>query len=104
MSGKKSRDKGGREERALVRQFQDAGLAAERVPLSGAAGGSFAGDLTVPVLGQDWRFESKVRADGFKQIYEWLGAHRGLFIRSDRNAALVVLRVSDFIDVLKGRA
>ena len=98
-----SRDKGAREERGLVNQFQEAGIAAERIPLSGAAGGSFGGDVTVPVLGQDWRFESKIRASGFKQIYEWLGAHRGLFIRSDRNPALVVMRVSDLIEILKGR-
>jgi hypothetical protein len=101
--GKKSRDKGAREERGLVNQFQEAGIAAERIPLSGAAGGSFAGDLTVPVMGDDWRFESKVRANGFVQIYDWLGAHKGLFIRSDRNPALVVLRVSDFIDIVKRR-
>ena len=101
--GKPSRDKGGREERMLVHLFQDAGFAAERIPLSGAAHGSFAGDLTIPVLGQDWRFESKVRANGFVQIYDWLGVHEGLFIRSDRNPPLVVLRVSDFIDVMKGR-
>ena len=101
--GKASRDKGGREERLLVHLFQDAGVAAERIPLSGAAGGSFGGDLTIPVLGADWRFEAKVRANGFKQTYDWLGSNKGLFIRSDRNPALVVLRVSDFIDIIKGK-
>lgn len=99
--GKASRDKGGREERMLVNLFQDAGIAAERIPLSGAAGGSFAGDLTVPVMGIDRRFESKVRANGFRQIYDWLGSHYGLFIRADREPALVVIRVSDLIELMR---
>jgi hypothetical protein len=47
--GRASRDKGNRLERAIVRLLQGHGLAAERVPLSGAAGGSYLGDLTVPV-------------------------------------------------------
>ena len=101
--GKPSRDKGQREERKIVHQFQEAGIAAERVPLSGSAGGSFAGDVTIPVAGEDRVFEAKIRADGFRTIYEWLGANYGLFIRSDRNPSLVVLRTSDFIALIKGK-
>ena len=37
MSGRRSRDKGNRAERHLVHLLQGAGLAAERVPLSGSA-------------------------------------------------------------------
>ena len=48
--GKASRDKGSREERALVRYLQGRGRAAERVPLSGAAGGRFSADLSIPVI------------------------------------------------------
>ncbi len=99
--GKASRDKGAREERAIVNAFQDAGIAAERVPLSGAAGGSYVGDVSIPIMGADWVFEAKVRADGFAQIYDWLGSHQGLFIRRDRAPRLVVLRESDFIDIIK---
>ena len=101
--GKASRDKGGREERAIVNSFQAVGIGAERIPLSGAAHGSFAGDVTIPVMGEDWRGESKVRATGFKQLYEWLGSHKLLFVRSDRNPRLVVLRESDFLRIVKGR-
>lgn len=57
--GRRSRDKGNRVERAIVRALQDAGLGAERVPLSGSAGGSYTGDLTVPVLGRDLVVEVK---------------------------------------------
>ncbi len=45
--GRASRDKGNRAERAIVKFLQERGFAAERVPLSGSAGGSYLGDLTV---------------------------------------------------------
>jgi Holliday junction resolvase len=38
--GRAPRDKGNRLERAIVRLAQDYGLGAERMPLSGAVGGS----------------------------------------------------------------
>lgn len=99
--GKASRDKGQREERAIVHAFQECGIGAERVPLSGAAGGSYVGDVSIPVMDEDWVFEAKVRANGFAQIYDWLGSHKGLFIRRDRAPRLVVLRESDFINLIK---
>ena len=37
-----------RVERSIVAALQRAGFAAERVPLSGAAGGRFAGDVVIP--------------------------------------------------------
>ena len=98
-----SRDKGQREERRIVHLFQEAGIGAERIPLSGSAGGSFCGDVTLPVHGHDRLFEAKVRANGFRTLYDWLGANYGLFIRSDRNPSLVVLRTSDFIELIKGK-
>jgi Holliday junction resolvase len=90
---KKSRVKGQRNECALVNTLKDAGLPAVRVPLSGMHGGQFAGDLLV----DGERYEAKVRSTGFRQIYSWLGDNAGLFIRSDRNEALIVLRVEDWI-------
>ena len=51
--GRASRAKGNRTERAVVRFLQNAGFSAERVPLSGSAGGSYFGDITVPVIGRD---------------------------------------------------
>lgn len=98
--GKPSRDKGQREERSIVHAFQEAGVGAERVPLSGSAGGSYVGDVSIPIRGEDWVFEAKVRATGFAQIYDWLGSHKGLFIRRDRAPRLVVLRESDFIKLI----
>ncbi|MBR0797308.1 hypothetical protein JQ615_18120 [Bradyrhizobium jicamae] len=91
MSGKKSRDKGNRAERAIVRYLQERGFAAERVPLSGAAGGSYLGDVTIPVLGVDRVAEVKVRATGFSQLYTWLEARDLLIVRADRREPLIVL-------------
>jgi hypothetical protein len=89
--GRRSRDKGNRAERAIVRFFQDHGFAAERVPLSGAAGGSYVGDLTVPIVGRDLRVEVKVRSAGFGQLYAWLNARDVLIVRADRREPLVVV-------------
>jgi Archaeal holliday junction resolvase (hjc) len=89
--GRKSRDKGNRAERAIVKFLQDRGFAAERVPLSGSAGGSYLGDVTIPVLGIDRCAEVKCRADGFRELYKWLEARDLLIVRADRKDPLVVL-------------
>ena len=90
--GRASRQKGDRFERAIVRLLQDHGLGAERVPLSGSAGGgSYSGDLTVPILGRDLVVEAKARANGFAQLYSWLEDRDVLVIKADRRNALVVL-------------
>ena len=96
MSGRKSRDKGARAEREAVAVLQEHGLAAERVPLSGAAGGRFVADVSVPILGLDKRLEVKCRATGFRSIYGWLADNYGLVIRADRSEPLIVVRLSDF--------
>jgi Holliday junction resolvase len=48
--GRASRDKGNRLERAIVHLLQDHGLGAERIPMSGSAGGSFSGDVTTLLI------------------------------------------------------
>jgi hypothetical protein len=82
-----------------VRLFQDAGLGAERVPLSGSAGGSFSGDLSVPLLGRDLCVECKARANGFRELYTWLDGRDALVIRADRREALVVVRLRLAIEI-----
>jgi Holliday junction resolvase len=89
--GRASRDKGNRAERAIVKFLKERGFAAERVPLSGSAGGSYLGDLTVPVIGIDRVVEVKVRAKGFSQLYDWLVDRDILIVRADRSEPLVVL-------------
>jgi len=48
MTGRRSRDQGARIERGIVRALMAQGFAAVRVPLSGVAGGRFAGDVVMP--------------------------------------------------------
>jgi len=91
MSGRAPRQKGNRVEREIVRLLQDAGFAAERVPLSGSAGGSYVGDITVPLLRRDLVCEVKARRHGFQQLYGWLDGRDLLIVRADRCQPLVVL-------------
>jgi Holliday junction resolvase len=97
--GASSRRKGARIELEAVHILQDHGLAAEKVPLSGGAGGRWTGDISVPVLGLDRRLEVKCRATGFRKAYEWLADNYGLVIRADRAEPLVCLRLRDFAEL-----
>lgn len=97
--GKFSRDKGGRIEREIVNLLKGEGIHAERVPLSGAAGGLFAGDIKF----LDYVAEVKARkgGTGFKTIERWLGDNDMLFLRRDRAAPLVVMPWSQLILLLQ---
>jgi hypothetical protein len=89
--GKSPRQKGDRAERAIVKFLVARGLKAERVPLSGSAGGSYLGDLTVTILEFDRVVEVKCRADGFRELYRWLIDRDILIVRADRSEPLVIL-------------
>lgn len=95
-----SRDKGARGERFLVHLLQERGYAAERVPASGAAGGRFSGDISIPIMGIDRRIEAKWRAGGFAQLYGWLGDNYALIVKADRKRPLLVIPLDAAIDVL----
>lgn len=90
-----SRDKGNRIEREIVGKLREIGIEAEKVPLSGAAGGSFGGDIVAPKLGT---IEVKCRADGsgFVTLERWLGDNDALVLRRDRAEPLMVLPWSTF--------
>ena len=106
MSGKRHRQKGDRIERELVRRHVDIGVAAERVPLSGAAGGSYSGDVDVFAFGPTrapLKTEVKARANGtgFVQLERWLGDNDVLFLRRDRAEPLVVLPWATWAKLVK---
>lgn len=94
MSGRRSRDKGARVERNIVRTLKAGGFAAERVPLSGAAGGRFSGEVVLALQGRDLCLEVKARSDGFRELYAWLQDRDVLIVKADRQEALIVVRLS----------
>lgn len=75
MSGKYSRDKGARNERALVEYFTKLGYPARRIPLSGAMEG-FKGDVEIDLPMQKVHGELKSRKNVFGAVY---GLLDGLF-------------------------
>jgi len=97
-----SKRKGDGFEREVVAALQQHGIAAEKIPLSGAVkGGSFEGDILCPVRGQDRKLEAKRRKRSFSTLYGYLGTNYGLVIRDDHTEPLVVLRLKDFAELAK---
>jgi Holliday junction resolvase len=89
--GRGPRRKGNLAERAVVKFLRDRGVLADRVPLSGSAGGRYRGDVIIPVAGVDRRCEVKCRGDAFRRLYQWLDGNDLLIVRADRKEPLVIL-------------
>jgi Holliday junction resolvase len=89
MSGRRSRDKGSRTERAIVRALQDRGIAGKKISGLYKPGA----DLSIPVLGVDRATEVKCRATGFAELYRWLVDRDLLIVKRDRAEPLVILRL-----------
>lgn len=91
---RKSRDKGQRIEREIVQRHKDIGIHAERVPLSGAAGGSYTGDVLIHLdrmAGLISEVKARKNGSGFTTIENWLSKNDVLFLRRDRAEPLVVM-------------
>jgi len=102
MSGAGPRRKGNAFEREVVALLQEAGIAAERVPLSGAVkGGRYESDIECPVRGVDRKLECKRWKGGFKSINKFLTGNYGLVIRDDHCEALIVVRLKDFAELAR---
>jgi hypothetical protein len=101
QSGRRSRRKGARTERSIVNALQAKGIAAVRVPLSGAVGGRFAGDIVLLLMGRDLCVEVKARADGFRELYCWLNGRDVLVVKADRKEPLVIVRLSLAAEIAK---
>jgi hypothetical protein len=99
MSGRRSRRKGARTERSIVNALQAKSIAAVRVPLSGAAGGRFTGDIVLPLMGGDLCVEVKARADGFRELYCWLNGRDVLIVKADRQEPLVIAPLRLAVDI-----
>lgn len=92
----RSRAKGDRFERDCVNRLKDLGLEAQRVPLSGAAGGMFSSDIVVASR----KIECKTRKRFISQLLGWLQGNYALFVKEDRSETLVVMRLDDFAALL----
>lgn len=88
----RSRQKGDRFEVSCVNRLKELGLEAQRVPLSGAAGGLFSSDIVV--AGR--KIECKTRKRFIGQFLGWLEGNFALFVKEDRSETLVVMRLADF--------
>lgn len=93
--GRAPRRKGDRAEREFARL-----VGGRRVPLSGAAGGDYAGD--VRALGLRW--EVKRRAAGWQTLYGYLEGADALALRADRRGWLVVMDLDRFLKLVGGEA
>jgi hypothetical protein len=94
----RSAEKGSRFERNCVGRLRALGVAAVRVPLSGAAGGDYSSDLRV---GPDkLKIECKTRKRFIGQFLGWLEGNYALFVKEDRSETLVVMRLDDFAALL----
>jgi Holliday junction resolvase len=96
MSGSKHRRKGSRIEREIVRLHTSIGIHAERVPLSGAAGGNFSGDVNIYAFGHDeaplvGEVKARKTGAGFVTLEKWLGENDALILRRDRAEPMVVI-------------
>jgi hypothetical protein len=97
MSGRRSRDKGARAERAIVRLLRGQGIVAEKISGMYRPGA----DLRVPLLAVDRSVEVKCRAAGFRKLYDWLNGRDVLIVKADRQEPLVVLRLSLAAEIAK---
>lgn len=104
-NGKGQRQRGDRFERECVEKLRLLGVPSVRVPLSGAAGGQFSGDIRVQVGKAPpprCTVECKVRKVGWGNLYSWIKPVQYLFIKNDREEPLVVMRLSEFARLARG--
>ena len=96
MSGRRSRNKGGRRELEVLHLGQDHGFAVTKHSAMYRSGH----DLSWPLLNREWRVEIKARKD-VRELYRWLRDRDALIVRADRERWLLVVPLLDAIPVMK---
>ena len=88
-------------EREIVNLHKDMGVPAERVPLSGAAGGRFSGDIQIgfPLLSFLGEVKSRKSGEGFKTLERWLGENDLLFLKRDRQSPMVLMDWESYAEI-----
>jgi hypothetical protein len=71
------------------------------MPLSGAVGRRFEGEIVLPLMGRDLCVEVKARADGFRELYCSLDQGDVLIVKADRQEPLVVALLSLAAEIAK---
>lgn len=94
-----SKRKGNAFETEIVKELAARGVAAKKVPLSGALGGEYSHDLFIgPHSG-----ECKRRARAWSDLFGFLKKGPDfLFCRSDRTETMVVMSLDKFVEILRG--
>ena len=102
MSGRKSQQKGYRNERGFVHRMNERGMTAQRMPLSGALGGEFGGDIKLWTIFREWRVECKARKDGFREMYKWLEPENidFLSLKANNRPGLIVMTEDTFAKLI----
>jgi hypothetical protein len=100
MSGRRSRDEGARTERAMAEVLRANGFAAAKISRAYQPGH----DIVLSLSGCDLCVEVKARADGFRDLYNWLVGRDVLIVKSDYQEPLVILRLSLATDIAKKAA
>lgn len=104
--GKSQREKGARREREVVNYWKSEGFKCARVPLSGAAGGDYTGDVDLYAYGPDdaplvGEVKARANGSGFKTISKWIGFNQFLVLHEDQMPRLYVLPEKVLRDLLK---
>jgi hypothetical protein len=94
---KKSRDKGARGEREIVNILIGEGYKAKRTAPLQTYQKNDAPDILVETEKGNVSIEVKLRANGFKQIYQWLANNNALIIKSDRKEPLIIQPLKDVL-------
>jgi Holliday junction resolvase len=90
--------KGTRVERELVHLLCEVGLFCARVPLSGAVGGAYSGDIDLELHGRIVKVQVKARQE-FRTLQQWLDGAELLLLKADRQDPLVVMPVELFAEL-----
>lgn len=100
-----SKDKGRRAENEVVKLLADAGITAERVPLSGSFGGKYTGDVVLGSIDHPTaRVEVKNRESIAEYLWDWLaqGDADYLVLRKNNHKPIVLMSFDKWTELLKG--
>ena len=97
--GKMQRDKGARVEREIVKLLCEEGIDAERVPLSGACGGSYSGDVRIGERKAE--VKSRKNGAGFSVLEGWLEGSDFLILKRNNRKPFVAMDWKMFVKILQ---